>query len=147
MRARQNIIVSHGGRHGAQSRTHMKGTKIARASSKHIPNRFISAPTEEPAVSGKVAASPRARGKEGQSGEAAIEAAKPAAPTPAPVDAPPPPPPPAEPSKDEVDLPTSKRQLTLMKKAEMVKLAEALDVDTSGMAEDIRGRLTEELGL
>ena len=52
MRARQNIIVSHGGRHGAQGKTHLKNTKVPPKESKHIPNRYLSVPTEEPVVSG-----------------------------------------------------------------------------------------------
>jgi len=169
VKARQNVIVSHGGRHGAQARTYLKDTKVSREASKHIPNRYISVPTEEPPGSRPAAPKPRGRGEEGQSTDdcpeavKAAEAAKATTPPPLPPstekvgrkggeDIPPPVEPPKaeeEPAEDEgeVDLPTSKRQLFVMRKAELIKLAEALGVESEGTVEDLRTRLSEEIGL
>jgi len=168
VKARQNVIVSHGGRHGAQARTYLKDTEVGRDVSKHIPNRYISAPTEEPPGSRADAPKPVGRGEEGQSTDDRPDATRKPAAAPTPPPAPPAPstevvdrkggediPPPAEPPAadedapvdGEVDLPTSKRQLFAMRKAELMKLAEALGAESEGTVEELRARLSEEIGL
>jgi len=165
MEPKKNLIVSHGGRHGKSAGTYMRGSKIPRDASKHVPNTLLHGDSEEPDAAGtKPVPLPKPWSSRNEEKEVVatskggkVDFGPPEAP-PAAREAPADPEPkeeptvivdateaPETPESDNVDLPTSKSQLNAMRKGELVALADALDVDSSGTADEIRARLTEEL--
>lgn len=174
MQPRTNVIMSHGGRHGPGG-TYLRGAKVDRETSEHIPNTLLTGSSLE-SWAGQEQGKMGAKAQEHRRRKAAERAAKGVkAPKPPPkpphmprtasnegeaerskVDPtaaeltkgaeggsgpPPPPPPPAAESPKTPEAPTSRRQLTLMRKDELIRLAESVDVDVDGTAEDVRSRL------
>lgn len=176
---RQNVIVSHGGKHGTSSRTLRKGTAPTRKDLEQIPdsvlgavtNLGVDAPAEDAATAARVKARDAKLAQDpGEKLKAAVredEKAKPKnKPKPKPKakdkpkpkaqtkkekleeasrmedPAPPAPPPPAEPPAPEVTVPTTKRELFLLRKTDSLALLSQLGVEH---ADDISGKAAKEL--
>lgn len=173
--SRQNMIISHGGRHGA-SRTLRKGQAVTRADAEAIPGpltrqltgtrpeKHTGDKTDREGVKPNVSKKKRA--------DDAKKAAGPAVPgskvitnadhkdqdaPPEPESTTPLPPAPSEPEpepkaeSDEPSDPEKKRDLILMKKAEVEKLAAKhgieVDAGTPGRTDLLRDLIAQHLGL
>ena len=166
-RANRNVILSHGGKHGVQSRTLLKGQVVSQQAAQHVPAGMIDTaqgganpgdPTSQQERVAKVvqtsAKKALAQGKpaEVKAAKAVVEppATRAAGPPPAPPEAPkPPPPPPVEEAAEDplpsapapvepgVSVPQNKRQLSKMRKAEVYQLALDLGLDVPDDPDDI----------
>lgn len=136
-RARQNIIVSHGGRHGAASRTLRPGASLTRTDLEQIPDAVLGQTTElgvdaPPAPDATTEARMVVRDRKhvtNQPPKPSAAAPPAAAPSPAPAgldEASDDNLPPSEPSS--LQMPTTKRELYLLRKSDAVSLLEQLGV-------------------
>jgi hypothetical protein len=157
---RQNVIVSHGGRHGVNSRTFRKGRAVTQQAAQVIPDNVLGQVTGEPPKEQQPAAKPRAP----EPGDRPVvrkllDAAKPEDPKPKaeapkaekPKAPPPPPPPPVEEEPADIKDPTSITALRLLKRVEVEALAAKHDIEveegTKGRTQMLRDLLATKLNL
>jgi len=149
--ARQNVIISHGGRHGASSRTHRKGYSVPQDDVDLIPDEMLGAVTDrtQPVKADKVPAAEKAakarrakKAKAKAKKDAEKKASKKDAPAPAPE---------GEGASEAPWMPETKRELTLAKKAKVDGLATRLgihvDENEKGRTSLLRDLIATHLGL
>ena len=168
---RQNVIVSHGGKHGEKSRTFRKGATVSPDAAAIIPDQVLGQNTADAAAlddEAKAKPKPLQRGSEPGDPPAAKALAKALSEERGKEEikkevAPPPPPPKPKPKKAEspkddpepglreLPDPTAKRELALMRKADVEALAERhgieVEAGTKGRTQMLRDLLAAKLNL
>lgn len=161
--ANRNVILSQGGKHGAAAGTYLKAQVVPGRASEHVPPRLLhektgagehdskpadstkgSNPVQTPAIKVKAGATvvQPPKGADRAAEQAPEPAAAPPPPAPAPEPSPEPEPTEApqspsepEPEPEELTVPTNRRSVMLMSKADAHALALELAVD--GVKQDI----------